>query len=73
MKILFKGYDLVKIGSVEFENGILKTKTNSTAYKSGYGFNNDRNLYTQEQLERKGFTNVLVKLESGNKVEINKY
>jgi len=75
-KLLFKGYDLVKSGGVEFKDGILKTNSNSGTGYCNYGYNrNDKNyrFYTQEELEKKGFTNVLVKLESGNKVEINKY
>lgn len=75
-QILFKGYDLVQSGGVEFKDGILKTNTNRGTGYSNYSYNrSDKNyrFYTQEELEKKGFTNVLVKLESGNKVEINKY
>lgn len=69
--LLFKGYDLVKSGGVEFKDGILKTYTNSD---NGHNRNNSNyKLYTQEGLETMGLVNVLVKLENGNNIEINKY
>lgn len=72
--IVFKGYDLVKVGSVQFENGVLRTESNSHNNYFDWRTNKvNYRFYTQEELMNKEFVSVFVKLESGNNVEINKY
>lgn len=73
-KLIFRGYDLVLAGRVSFNNGILRTNSSyGRGYDSFYNRNANHKFYTQEELLNKGFINVLVKLEHGNKIEINNY
>lgn len=81
-KYRFLGYQLLRQDYITFDEktGIVIKRDTERGYEpSGYGWSNNNNtsnntvFYTKEELIDKGLQDLLVELDGGNKVALNKY
>ena len=72
------GYQLLRDGIITFdEKALLVTSDNERGYESHHYYgsrgHNNTKFFTKEEIESKGLQELFVDLESGNKIELNRY
>lgn len=75
-KYVFKGYDVTRDEKILMKDNKLQIhydRGTSYSKNSSWGGTNNKKLFTKEELQDYGFQKLFVKLEKGNKIEIDKY